>query len=65
MPELDRTKPIHLIVNPHSGYGGERRLLSEFRSLLRSGDWLLAEHTTRWPGDAAQYAATSATMPPR
>ncbi len=57
MPELDRTKPIHLIVNPYSGYGGGRRVLSQMRSLLRQDGWKLAEHTTRRAGDAMQYAA--------
>ena len=57
MPELDRTRPIHLIVNPRSGYGDAQRLLGEMRSLLRASDWMLVEHTTRWPGDAMQYAA--------
>ncbi len=57
MPKLDRTKPIHLIINPHSGYGGGRPVLSELRTLLRQTDWQIIEHTTRWAGDAMQYAA--------
>ncbi len=56
MPELDKTKPIHLIVNPHSGYGGGHRLLGELRSLLGAGDWRLAQYTTSQAGDAMQYA---------
>ncbi|MCK4602810.1 MAG: hypothetical protein KAU28_10115, partial [Phycisphaerae bacterium] len=57
MPKLDRTRPIHLIVNPRSGHGGGRRLLSELRTRLRQDGWALAEHTTGGPGDAARYAA--------
>jgi len=32
-------------------------MLSELRALLRQSDWKLVEHTTRWAGDAMQYAA--------
>ena len=57
MINLDRSKPIHLIRNPRSGYGGSKRVVGELRALLKSGGWRVAEHETRWPGDATDYAA--------
>jgi len=59
MLELDRTRPIHLIVNPRSGYGGGKRLLGEFNTRLRQSGWRLKLRTTRGAGDAAEYAAAA------
>ncbi len=49
-------KPIYLIINPHSGYGGTRLLLPELRSRIRRGGHELVEYVTRHAGDAARYA---------
>lgn len=48
-------KPVHLIVNPHSGYGGQRLLLAELRSLARQAGIDLIEYTTRAAEDATHY----------
>ncbi len=60
MNTLDEKKPAHLIINPHSGYGGQRLLLSELRTAMRLADIELVEYTTRGPGDARMYASAVA-----
>ena len=60
MTNIDSAKPVHLILNPHSGYGGSKRLAGDLRVLLRSAGWRVCEHRTRWPGDATDYAASAA-----
>ena len=50
--------PLHLIVNPQSGYGGHRLLLSDLRSAARAAGLDLVEYTTRGPKDATDYAMT-------
>lgn len=49
---------VHLIVNPHSGYGGQKLLLSDLRAMLRQAGADLTEYTTRCPNDATHYART-------
>jgi len=56
MDTVDRTKPVHLIVNPHSGYGGKGGVLRELCSALRSDGVDLVEYTTTAPQDATRYA---------
>jgi len=56
MSELDPAKPIHLIVNPHSGYGGHSLLLADLRPAMRRAGFELVEYTTRGPNDATRYA---------
>lgn len=55
MLEESRRK-IHLIINPHSGYGGKKLLLSDLRLGLRQAGAVLTEHTTTCPNDATHYA---------
>ncbi|MFW6133424.1 MAG: diacylglycerol/lipid kinase family protein [Planctomycetota bacterium] len=48
--------PVHLIVNPRSGYGSGQYLLGDFHAAARRAGLELIEHTTREPGDAARHA---------
>jgi len=56
MIRTDKDKPIHVIVNPHSGYGGQRHLLADLLGTLRRADLDVVEYTTRAPEDATRYA---------
>lgn len=56
MSEIDPGKPVHLIVNPHSGYGGHSLLLSDLRPAMRRAGFEIVEYTTRGPSDATRYA---------
>jgi diacylglycerol kinase (ATP) len=56
MAAIDKTQPIHLVVNPRSGYGGRKHVLSAFRTELRRAGFQVAEYTTRGPQDATAYA---------
>jgi diacylglycerol kinase family enzyme len=56
MMRIDKQLPVHLIVNPHSGYGGHRLLLGDVRAEIRRVGRELVEHTTRGPSDATAYA---------
>jgi YegS/Rv2252/BmrU family lipid kinase len=56
MSELDRSRPVHLIVNPKSGYGGSKHLLGDLRLAVRAANLDLVEYVTRAPGDATRYA---------
>jgi YegS/Rv2252/BmrU family lipid kinase len=49
-------KPLHLIINPRSGYGSERLVLAELRSELRLAGYDLVEYTTKARGDATRRA---------
>jgi diacylglycerol kinase family enzyme len=53
---VDNTLPVHLIVNPRSGYGGHRLLLSDLRLAVKEAGLQMVEYTTRGPMDAADYA---------
>jgi YegS/Rv2252/BmrU family lipid kinase len=50
-------KPVHLIVNPNSGYGGNRIRLGHFRAVARRAGIPVVEHITTGPGDATGFAA--------
>jgi YegS/Rv2252/BmrU family lipid kinase len=52
----DPAKPVHLIINPRSGYGGKKRLLAELRLRMQHAGLGLVEHVTQCPGDAVRYA---------
>ena len=56
MGPIDKTRPVHLIINPHSGYGGRKRVLADLRTQCRLADIELVEHITSSAGDATQYA---------
>ena len=60
MSKIDITRPVHLIVNPHSGYGVGRHLLVHLRSSARKNGIKLIEYTTRAPQDATHYARSIA-----
>jgi YegS/Rv2252/BmrU family lipid kinase len=47
-------KPIHLIINPRSGYGSQKFLLPEFRNELKQGGYHWVEYVTRSVGDATR-----------
>ena len=56
MGVTDAGKPIHLIINPRSGYGGKKLLLADFRAAVAQAGLELVEYTTRGPEDATRYA---------
>jgi len=56
MNTVDKTKPVHLIVNPHSGYGDKGATLRELTAALRRDSVDLVEYTTTAPRDATRYA---------
>ncbi len=49
-------KPVHVIINPKSGYGGQKLLLAELRMEMRRIGRELVEHITRCGGDATRHA---------
>jgi len=51
---------VHLVINPHSGYGGQRLMLGDLHAELRRAGLEVVEYTTRGPQDATRYAATIA-----
>ena len=53
--QVDPAKRVHLIVNPHSGYGGQSLLLGDLRAELRRAKYDCVEYTTTRPGDATRY----------
>jgi diacylglycerol kinase (ATP) len=53
---LNLEKPIHIIINPHSGYGSERLLLAELRAELRQEGYRVVEYTTKAAHDATDHA---------
>lgn len=56
MNAFDKSQPVHLIVNPRSGYGGRKYMLSYFRTELRRAGYGITEYVTRAPLDATDYA---------
>lgn len=61
MIRTDKNRPIHLIINPHSGYGGRKLLIAELRAQIRQAGMELTEYTTRAPQDATDYARSIVT----
>jgi diacylglycerol kinase (ATP) len=53
-------RKVHLIINPRSGYGGQRLLLGDLHAALRQAGMEVVEYTTTGPRDAARYAKTIA-----
>ncbi len=47
----------HIIINPSSGSGLQRKSLAEFRAALRAQGRTVTEHRTTGPDDATHYAA--------
>ncbi len=56
MIQADSTRPVHLLINPKSGYGGRKRLLADLRAHMRRASLPMVEYTTTAPGDATRYA---------
>jgi diacylglycerol kinase (ATP) len=56
MIQADASNPLHLVINPKSGYGGRKRMLAELRRRIESLGLPLVEYETRCAGDATQYA---------
>jgi len=48
--------PVHVIINPHSGYGGKRLMLADLRHELRAAGFDVVEYTTTAPDDATRRA---------
>lgn len=62
MSDGRKEKPVHLIINPHSGYGGHGGILSNLRAVLREAGIETVEHTTTGPADATRYAREIAEL---
>ncbi len=45
-----------MIINPHSGYGGHRLMLSDFRAVVRNAGLEIVEYVTKAPDDATRRA---------
>ena len=57
-------EPIHLIINPHSGYGTQRHTLADLRAVMRQAGLQTVEYITTGPADATRYAAELAAETP-
>jgi len=55
MATIDTTLPVHLVVNPKSGYGSSRLALAHLRAELRAAGLEAVEFTTSAPEDATRY----------
>jgi len=53
---IETGKPVHVIINPRSGYGGQKRLLGELRREIRTAGWDVVEYVTKCVADATRYA---------
>ncbi len=51
-----QAKPVHLIINPRSGYGGKKLLVNTLRAEMRAVGVDIVEHRTTGPLDATEYA---------
>ncbi|HDY64767.1 MAG TPA: hypothetical protein ENH84_00850 [Phycisphaerae bacterium] len=49
-------KPVHVIINPKSGHGGQKLLLRELRTEMQRIGRELIEYVTTSPGDATRHA---------
>lgn len=52
------TDPIHIIINPKSGYGSQKLRLAEFRHRLQRQGRGYVAYVTKGPGDATRYVET-------
>lgn len=55
MSPFDKNLPVHLVINPKSGYGGSRLMIADLRSEVFRAGMDLVEYTTRGPEDATRY----------
>ncbi len=60
MAVIDNGKPVHIIINPKCGYGGQVIALGEFRHLLCRAGLDFVEHTATSAAGASKYAASIA-----
>ncbi len=58
MIQHDDKRPVHVIINPLSGYGGHKLMRADLRNEIRSAGMDVVEYTTRCAGDATRYAAS-------
>jgi len=56
MDGLIDKKSVFLIINPHSGHGGQTFLLTDLRAAMRAANVHMVEYTTTAPADATRYA---------
>ncbi|MBN1943340.1 MAG: diacylglycerol kinase family lipid kinase [Phycisphaerae bacterium] len=57
---IETGKPVHVVINPRSGYGGQKRLLGELRREIRQAGWEVVEYVTQAVADATRYAKSIA-----
>ena len=55
-----RDRPVHLIVNPRSGYGGRKLLVAQLGRAIRAAGFDLVLYPTKAPADATRYARSIA-----
>jgi len=55
MTGIDTHLPVHLVVNPRSGYGGSKLLIGRLRTEARRAGLEMLEYTTQGPNDATRY----------
>lgn len=53
---IETGKPVYVIINPRSGYGGQKYLLGELRREIRNAGWDVVEYVTQCVADATRYA---------
>lgn len=58
MIHQDDKRPVHIIINPLSGYGWNKDLRLRLRDEIRAAGMNAEEYTTRCAGDATRYAST-------
>jgi YegS/Rv2252/BmrU family lipid kinase len=56
MATTGERQPVHLIINPRSGYGSGKHALADLRAEARGAGLELVEYTTRGPRDATEHA---------
>jgi YegS/Rv2252/BmrU family lipid kinase len=56
MIQTDKDRPIHIIINPHSGYGDHGLVLAKLSASLREAGFDVMAYTTAAPEDATRYA---------
>jgi len=53
---ISNTKPVHIIVNPRSGYGSQKLLLADMNLAIRQAGYDIVQYITKAPLDATAYA---------
>ncbi len=60
MAGINNQKPVHIIINPKCGYGGQLIALGDLRTLLEREDFEFVEHTASSAAGVSKYAASIA-----